>query len=269
MKNTVKTRIIAVLFSLMMILCCLSVTMMKKNEGVVAMADTSTYVNVLSNERTRTSFNAGWKFIRSHVLGATETSFNDSNWETVSLPHTWNRDDCTTRSYYRGKAWYRKTFDVETKSAYAQANKRLWVEFEACGQYAEVYVNGQLVGEHIGGYSAFRFDITDFLSDTGNNTIAILADNSGNGSTISPFGMDFDIWGGLYRDAWLIETSGVMVDMEDYGSSGLYLSGTKNENSNNWNLNVSSKIVNASGQDVTVEAEIMQSGLPYIKSVLT
>ena len=69
--------------------------------------------------------------------------------------------------------------------------------------------------------------------------------------------MDFTIWGGLYRDAWLIETSNVMVDMEDYGSSGLYLSGTKNENSNNWNFNVSSKIVNASGQDVTVEAEII------------
>ena len=256
MKNKVKTRIITVLLSLMMLHCCLSVIVMNKNEKIVSSADTSTtstYVNVLSTERDRISFNADWKFKRSNVYGANEVEFNDSSWDSVSLPHCWDAD--WWNAPYSGKAWYRKTFDVETKSAYTQANKRLWVEFEACGAYAEVYINGQLIGNHKGAYNAFRFDITDYLTETGSNKIAVLADYSGNNGTININSGGASA--GLYRDAWLIETSGVMVDMEDYGSSGLYLSGTKNESSDNWNLNVSSKIVNTTDQDVTAEAEII------------
>ena len=210
-----------------------------------------------NSARNRIVFNSDWRFLRQNAEGAEKVAFDDSQWESVTLPHTWNASDYNVKTYYRGDAWYRKTFEVGTKDYYKQNNKHLWIEFEACGQYAQVYVNGEMVGRHIGGYSAFRFDITEYLSETGKNTVAVFANNTSRGGTISPMNMDFSIWGGLYRDSWLIETSDVTVDLSDFGASGYYLSAIKNENSNDWNFNVSSKIVNMKNAPVNAEAEIV------------
>lgn len=248
MVRCAKTKCIALLCLLCVV--CLSAAGALLANSRTASAESGVGTSFVSEERARTSLNEGWKFYRADADGAQNADFDDAAWESVALPHTWNSEDYYVNSYYKGKAWYRRVLRVQPKSYYQANNTRLWVEFEACGQYADVYLNGQKVGSHIGGYSAFRFDLTDLLSESGENLLAVCADNSGSGSTISPFGMDFTVWGGLYRDAWLVEASAVGVDLSDHGSSGLYVTATKDDPSDNadkaWALNVKAKITNAS-----------------------
>ena len=114
-------------------------------------SDMETNVYVLSDVRNRISFNEGWKFIKESASGAEQPKFDDSAWADVSLPHSWNDDDYNAGKYYQNEAWYRKTFEADTREEYKKNNKRLWVEFEACGKYAQVYINGNLLGNHVGG----------------------------------------------------------------------------------------------------------------------
>jgi beta-galactosidase len=100
----------------------------------------------------------GWKFQKSDVANAKENNFSDASWTSVNLPHTWNVEDPwdDEPGYYRGAGWYRRELIVDR----TLAGKHLFLYFEGANQVTDVYVNGQKVGSHIGGYSAFSFDIT-------------------------------------------------------------------------------------------------------------
>lgn len=71
----------------------------------------------------------------------------------VHLPHTWNVDDALTESieYRRGIGWYRKPLPIDS----TLAGKRLFIYFEGVNQIADVFVNGDSIGRHVGGYTAF------------------------------------------------------------------------------------------------------------------
>ena len=70
---------------------------------------------------------------------------------------------------------------------------------------ADVYLNGQFLGEHRGGFGAFCFEITQQLSDTGTNLLAVRVDNT-KSPDIAPLAGDFSVYGGLYRPVHLIVT---------------------------------------------------------------
>src|SRR6478735_5818574 len=126
--------------------------------------------------RNKISINAGWRFWKGDLVDAAAPSFNDRSWQTVSLPHTWNVSDPfdDEPEYYRGAGWYRRTLSLTP----SLRGKRLFLFFEGANQVAEVYVNGQLAGKHIGGYTAFSFEITKFINKSGANVIAVRVDNS-------------------------------------------------------------------------------------------
>src|SRR5580704_4842376 len=117
----------------------------------------------------------GWRFIRQDVPNARDPKFDDSSWQVVSLPHTYNALDGQEggNKYYRGPAWYRTQFTLVNPID----DKDVFVRFEAVSLKASVYVNGQLAGEHRGGFTAFCFDITR-LVHRGENLIAVRCDNS-------------------------------------------------------------------------------------------
>ncbi len=100
--------------------------------------------------------------MRSDVSGAQAKTFNDASWSTVSLPHTWNALDAQDGgdNYYQGTGWYRKHFTIPSNLA----GKDLMLKFDGAMLETSVYVNGTLVGGHKGGYSAFTFDITPFVT---------------------------------------------------------------------------------------------------------
>ena len=148
----------------------------------------------------------------------------DESWERVSLPHTWNAHDPfdDVPGYYRGPGWYRRMLHLDG----ALKEKRVFLYFEGANQRAAVYVNGAFAGEHRGGYTAFALDVTKLLKFDGKeneNLVAVMVDNS-HDPFIPPLSVGYALYGGLYRDAWLIATDPVHLDVTDHASPGVFVS---------------------------------------------
>src|ERR1700733_9872759 len=85
--------------------------------------------------RENQRLDAGWQFKLDDVPGAEATGFDDSGWQTVSLPHCWGWEDAQAgKNYYRGPGWYRRELNVG-----AQPGKRYFLRFEAASLVADVY----------------------------------------------------------------------------------------------------------------------------------
>ena len=107
--------------------------------------------------RENINFNREWKFQLGDVTDAEATTFADSKWNDANLPHSFSLPYFAANDkFYVGYGWYRKHFDVPS----AWTGKRVHLEFDGVFQDAEVFVNGQRMGEHQGGYTGFTFDIT-------------------------------------------------------------------------------------------------------------
>ena len=125
--------------------------------------------------RVEVLINDNWKFTKGNVTGAINIVFDDSNWDRVNLLYSWNNLDGQYGSnYYRGPAWYRKTFKVSKE----YTGKKIFINFGAANLKTDVYINGMFAGEHIGGYASFTFDVTGLLKTGGINTISVKVDNT-------------------------------------------------------------------------------------------
>jgi beta-galactosidase len=170
--------------------------------------------------RLDVSLNQGWKFLRQDAPGAEKPDFDDSRWEAVTLPHTWNAQDGQDggRNYYRGIGWYRRHFTPLP----SWESKSLFLRFDAAATTAEVFLNGTPVGTHKGNFGAFCFDVTDQLRPGQDNVLAVKVSNARDGD-VPPLGGDFTIFGGLYRDVHLLVLDKVSVSPLDFASPGVYL----------------------------------------------
>lgn len=155
--------------------------------------------------RTQVNFNRNWKFIRSDMEGAAGVDYDDSSWVDVGLPHNFSIPYEMTSQFYVGYGWYRKEFEVPD----SWDGKRIELEFEGVFQVAEIYVNGQAVGTHEGGYSGFVYDITEYLH-TGENLVAVRVNNIWQ-HDLAPRSGDHQFTGGIYRDVYLNVTEDVHV----------------------------------------------------------
>jgi beta-galactosidase len=130
-------------------------------------------------QRTTYNFNTGWKVMVGDDADAKITNYSgDHDWKSVTLPYAWNEDDAFKKDIVdlgTGIAWYRKHF----KLPFAAKDQKIFIEFEGVRQAAEIYVNGEYVGMHENGVTAFGFDISSLLK-FGNeeNVIAVRTDNS-------------------------------------------------------------------------------------------
>ena len=151
--------------------------------------------------REDTRLDSGWRFQQGEVANAAAAGFDDSGWSAIVLPHNWGWEEAQQgKSYFRGPGWYRRPLLIG-----AQPGKRYFLRFEAATLAASVYLNGNLVGEHRGGFGAFCFEITKTLSATGTNLLAVRVDNS-KFPDIAPLEGEFSVYGGLYRPVHLIVT---------------------------------------------------------------
>lgn len=159
--------------------------------------------------RFQQNLNNNWSF-----------SFDESKDKTekVSLPHTWNAKDTFDDEigYWRGISWYQRELKIDSKLK----NKRLFLYFEGVNQTAEVFINDKSLGKHIGGYSAFVFDITDSVDFNKSNQLSVKVDNTLD-KNIPPLDADFNMYGGIYRNVWLVATDEVHLKMTDLASSGV------------------------------------------------
>ncbi|WP_323845957.1 glycoside hydrolase family 2 TIM barrel-domain containing protein [Microbulbifer magnicolonia] len=164
------------------------------------------------------SLNDGWLFALSDEPYQ-KLIDQPPQWRHVSIPHTWNAEDTVDEEpgYHRGSGWYRRQLNLEMR-----AGEKFFLKFEAVNQRADVFVNGQHVGSHSGGYTAFVIDITDALRRDGRNLLWVKADNRHN-PAIAPLKGDFNFYGGIYRDVWLLRKQNSHFDFGDYATTGVYL----------------------------------------------
>src|SRR5579872_3185693 len=176
------------------------------------------------------NFDPDWKFLKADPAGASEPAFDDHSWTTVSLPHTYNDidtfDDWSTPNHvgemnlWSGRTWYRKTFTLpESFRA-----KKVFIEFEAVRQIAEVYLNGKLLGVNKTGFIPFGFDLTPYLKFGGaKNVLAVMADNRFTAETDMAKIIKTDLpwnsphWhpahGGIYRNVYLHVTDPLHISL--------------------------------------------------------
>ena len=173
-----------------------------------------------AQQRVVYTINDGWKFTKGSPFEAQLAGCDDSSWETVNIPHTWNDKDADdeTPGFYRGPAWYRKQLFVDK----SQEGRQAVIYFEGANQEVQCYLNGQFVGEHKGGYTRFCFDITSHLRYGQENLFAIYVNNVYN-PNIPPLSADFTFFGGIYRDVYLQFMNPVHIATNDYASSGVYI----------------------------------------------
>ncbi len=161
------------------------------------------------------SINHHWTFHKGEIS-------DTANWDAVNLPHTWNAHDPfdEEKGYYRGVSYYKKSINIPS------SDKKNWfLYFEGVNQVAEIYVNGTLAKKHIGGYTGFSVHLTPFLHNA-ENEVLIKVDNS-HDNAIAPLKGDFNFYGGIYRDVFLISTGKTHFEMSEFGDQGIFISTPK------------------------------------------
>ena len=188
--------------------------------GLILLAGLALSLNISAKEVV--NINADWKFVKSNPTNASQTSFDDSGWEQIALPHTWNAFDGQDggNNYYRGIGWYRKQISISAE----HNDKTIYLKIGAANTSSSVYVNGSLVGTHTGGYAAFMFDITNWVVFGQNNVIAIQVDNSAS-IICPPLSADFTFYGGITRDVELLIANATHINPNEYISNALTVDG--------------------------------------------
>lgn len=165
----------------------------------------------------------GWKFIRHDA--APDAAITDE-WKPVTIPHCWNALDGEVgtkphpelpEGYYRGPAWYERALEVPA----SWKGRRVFVRFEAAFLVADVYLNGERLGQHRGGFTAFVYELTPHLKFDGANELRVRLDNAQN-FDVAPLQADFTMEGGIYRPVHLIVTDAACITPLDAGGPGLY-----------------------------------------------
>ncbi len=148
--------------------------------------------------------------------GLVKKDVDDSQWPAIALPHTWQTFETTgelhpfIRSaaegddpyWWYGWGIYRKRFSIGSN----QQEKKVFIELDGVQKYSRVYLNGQFVGDHKGGFTSFYFDLTPFIDWQGENVLTVAVINRRNDKHHIPpmTAGNWNVYGGIYRDVRLV-----------------------------------------------------------------
>lgn len=229
--------------------------------------------------RIRQTINSHWQFHRGELGEGYEPV-----WENIHLPHTWNAQDLIaddernlaanrgagafagygtvgSTGYYRGVGWYRKYLEISA----SDRGQRLFLYFDGVNQNTTVLVNGEKIGCHLGGYTAFCFEITTAVRFGAVNEIRVRVSNAHN-EAVPPVGGDLGHFGGIYRHVYLVKTGSVHFDLTHFASPGVFVdtpqvspenavvrvrTRVQNQGDENRRLGVVSEVLTADGELVS------------------
>ncbi|MFC6980325.1 glycoside hydrolase family 2 protein [Microbulbifer taiwanensis] len=207
--------------------------------------------------RWEISLNQHWEFHRGS-LDPVGIHRKDSvvEWQAVDLPHTWNARDGYSggNDYFRGDGWYRKTFRVDQ----SLAGRRFYIHFDGANLIADLYLDGRHVGQHRGGYGAFRFDLSEYLRPGETQQLAVKVNNERH-TDVAPLSADYTFFGGIYRDVKLLVTGREHIEVMDCASPGIFLQ-QKNLSERLARLQVQVKLVNHSTETLERQLRIEIAG---------
>jgi beta-galactosidase len=207
----------------------------------------------------RIKINADWKFNlveESNVLDDQFhfSDYDDSSWEDVCLPHTAHLEPLVVNDQWQGTCWYRKSFTVSE----IDEDKEIFLELEAAMSHSKIWLNGVLMTVHQGGYLPVVVDVTKYVKKGVQNTLAIRLNNTDNPITgPKPLKkLDFNMYGGLYRNAWLIYKNKVHIShpvlANRVAGGGVFVTFPKVSEEESV-LNIKTHVVNESREDQNVE----------------
>lgn len=134
--------------------------------------------------------------------------YNFDKSDSIAVPGDWNTQK-ENLYYYEGTLWYKKSFDYTKK----EKSNRVFVYFEASNYQTDVYLNGKKLGQHIGGFTPFNFEVTDLLKES-DNFLVVKVDNKRKKEGVPTLNTDWWNYGGITRDVKLVETADSFI--EDY-----------------------------------------------------
>ncbi|WP_431243590.1 glycoside hydrolase family 2 protein [Flavobacterium sp. P21] len=171
---------------------------------------------IQAQSRTKVNFGADWEFKRE------ETPAQD--WEKITIPHTARLEKLVVIKQFQGTSWYQKKFKTNISK-----DQKAFIYFEGVMQEADVWINDKKVTNHKGGYLPFTVDVTSYLNANNENTIKVKVNNEDNPNFLpgKPLkDLDFNYYGGIYRNVYFITTSKLhitdAVNANKKASGGIY-----------------------------------------------
>ncbi len=195
-------------------------------------------------------FDDDWRFNLGDIRNAEAVKFDDTKWRHVDLPHDWSIENLPgANSPFNpdvingvsigfttgGTGWYRKTFIIPSNGK----NKKIYIQFDGVYMNADIWLNGEHLGNHPYGYTSFYYDISDKIKWNQKNIIAVQVKNEGATSR----------WysgSGIYRHVWLKSVSPIHVIQ-----GGTYIT-TPEVSTSLAKVNIKTKVQNKSGVSSTV-----------------
>lgn len=204
-----------------------------------------------AQNRTKINFGSNWEF---------KTEESGSNWEKINLPHTAKIEDLVVIDQYQGIYNYQKKFKVKDTK-----NQKIFLYFEGVMMETDVFLNGQKITNHKGGYLPFTVDITSFIIPKKENILKLKVTNVDNpeippGKPLKD--LDFNYYGGIYRNVYLITTQKLYitdaVNANKKGSGGVLV-----------NFNEISKKEASGTVQVHLKNEFDEDKTGHLKYILT
>jgi beta-galactosidase len=186
------------IFLIALLTLCCSLTSLQASDAPTDRGSPS--IQLINSPGGDILLNEGWDYYATALHDPSELDRGQGSIK-VDLPHTWNAFDPTDAEpgYRRDASWYRKQLQMGADAP----GKRYLLYFESANMTADVFVNGQHAGGHVGGYLGFEIDITDLLDIQGGNEILVRVDNGIDRQIIPSQKADFVLFGGLTRDVFL------------------------------------------------------------------
>ena len=211
--------------------------------------------------------NNNWKFMLQDTPEAQNTTYNDTKWQSVNVPHDWSVEGRLSPTLASctgwlpgGIGWYRKTLNIPQN----KQGEKVYLYFEGVYNRSEVFINGHSLGKRPNGYISFAYDATRFVKFGADNTIAVKVDHSQSADSRWYTGS------GIYRDVWLVYSDpvhiaqwGVYVFPEVSNATGILNVEVAIENGANAKtkltvvnelLDNTGKVVGKSSQNILVDA---------------
>ncbi len=186
------------------------------------------------------NFNEAWHFTKR---ADSPPAAIEEDMERISLPHTWNALDGQDggNDYYRGLCYYVKAFSLSS----LPKSESVFLEINGASASAEVFLNGEKLIRHDGGYSTFRVDLKGALKEE--NLLVVGVDN-GENDFVYPQNADFTFYGGLYRDVNLIFTEKEHFSLAALDGEGIFV--TPQQSGESWDISIKVCVCNDSGTPV-------------------
>ena len=226
-------------------------------------------------ERSKQNFNSGWQLAVGDFPEASQPTFDDTSWQSVTLPYAFNGSEAFRKDIVDLTdtiCWYRKHFTLKD-----MADKKVFVEFEGVRQGADFYLNGHRLGMSENGVMACGFDLTPYIKE-GANVLAVRCDNSWqyrsrkHDSRYQWNDRNFNAnYGGIPKNVYLHVTDKLYQTLplySDLGTTGTYIYATdfdiparkavihaesqvRNEDTKPHTFTFQAKVVDADGKEVS------------------